>query len=127
MWETDQPARLDASKLLWASLQNVLHCKARSFDCFSLLQSFVAEVDPEAAGSGEDGDDTGKKSVDPVLQYPHNNVGGSSVHVTTCCESLMLSHSSRFVKGVSELEHMGFIKHTQRKKDHVQRLTWGAC
>ncbi|KAF9429269.1 Origin recognition complex subunit 3, partial [Entomortierella beljakovae] len=32
---------------------------------------------------------------------------------------------ARFIAGVAELQFMGFIKSTNRKTDHVQRLTWG--
>lgn len=32
---------------------------------------------------------------------------------------------ARFISGVAELQFMGFIKPTNRKTDHVQRLTWG--
>ncbi|KAI7876829.1 hypothetical protein K492DRAFT_134816 [Lichtheimia hyalospora FSU 10163] len=31
---------------------------------------------------------------------------------------------ARFVRSVAELQFLGFIKSTQRKTDHVQRLTW---
>ncbi|KAF9207972.1 Origin recognition complex subunit 3 [Podila verticillata] len=31
---------------------------------------------------------------------------------------------ARFISGVAELQFMGFIKPTNRKTDHVQRLTW---
>ncbi|KAI9318682.1 origin recognition complex subunit 3 N-terminus-domain-containing protein [Dichotomocladium elegans] len=31
---------------------------------------------------------------------------------------------ARFVRSVAELQFLGFIKPTQRKTDHVQRLTW---
>ncbi|XP_073077097.1 origin recognition complex subunit 3 isoform X2 [Manis javanica] len=34
---------------------------------------------------------------------------------------------ARFIRAVSELELLGFIKPTQRKTDHVARLTWGGC
>jgi origin recognition complex subunit 3 len=30
----------------------------------------------------------------------------------------------RFIQGVSELQYLGFIKPTNRKTDHVVRLTW---
>ncbi|KAF9966160.1 Origin recognition complex subunit 3 [Mortierella alpina] len=32
---------------------------------------------------------------------------------------------ARFISGVAELQFMGFIKPTNRKTDHVMRLTWG--
>lgn len=32
---------------------------------------------------------------------------------------------ARFMQGVMELQHLGFIKKTGRKTDHVSRLTWG--
>ncbi|XP_034050936.1 origin recognition complex subunit 3 [Thalassophryne amazonica] len=34
---------------------------------------------------------------------------------------------ARFIRAVSELEFLGFIKSTKRKTDHVSRLTWGGC
>ncbi|XP_033113233.1 origin recognition complex subunit 3-like [Anneissia japonica] len=34
---------------------------------------------------------------------------------------------ARFIRAVSELQFLGFIKHTRRKTDHVARLTWGGC
>lgn len=34
---------------------------------------------------------------------------------------------ARFIRAVSELQFLGFIKATKRKTDHVARLTWGSC
>uniref|UniRef100_A0A8D0KFZ6 Origin recognition complex subunit 3 n=1 Tax=Salvator merianae TaxID=96440 RepID=A0A8D0KFZ6_SALMN len=34
---------------------------------------------------------------------------------------------ARFIRAVSELELLGFIKPTKQKPDHVARLTWGSC
>uniref|UniRef100_A0A667GKK9 Origin recognition complex subunit 3 n=1 Tax=Lynx canadensis TaxID=61383 RepID=A0A667GKK9_LYNCA len=34
---------------------------------------------------------------------------------------------ARFIRAVSELELLGFIKPTKQKTDHVARLTWGGC
>ncbi|CAJ1073501.1 origin recognition complex subunit 3 [Xyrichtys novacula] len=34
---------------------------------------------------------------------------------------------ARFIRAVSELEFLGFIKSTKKKTDHVARLTWGGC
>ncbi|XP_028294775.1 origin recognition complex subunit 3 isoform X2 [Gouania willdenowi] len=34
---------------------------------------------------------------------------------------------ARFIRSVSELEFLGFIKSTRQKTDHVARLTWGGC
>lgn len=34
---------------------------------------------------------------------------------------------ARFIRAVSELEFLGFIKATKQKTDHVARLTWGGC
>nr|CAB3264576.1 origin recognition complex subunit 3-like [Phallusia mammillata] len=31
---------------------------------------------------------------------------------------------ARFIQAVSELQHLGFVKPTKKKTDHVQRLTW---
>lgn len=40
---------------------------------------------------------------------------------------LSLFSSARFIRAVSELEFLGFIKSTKQKTDHVARLTWGGC
>ena len=34
---------------------------------------------------------------------------------------------ARFIRAVSELQFLGFVKSTKRKTDHVARLTWGGC
>ncbi|MBN3294448.1 ORC3 protein, partial [Polypterus senegalus] len=34
---------------------------------------------------------------------------------------------ARFIRAVSELEFVGFVKPTKKKTDHVARLTWGGC
>lgn len=34
---------------------------------------------------------------------------------------------ARFIRAVSELELLGFVKPTKQKTDHVARLTWGGC
>ncbi|KAF3844935.1 hypothetical protein F7725_008098 [Dissostichus mawsoni] len=34
---------------------------------------------------------------------------------------------ARFIRAVSELEFLGFIKSTKQKTDHVARITWGGC
>lgn len=40
---------------------------------------------------------------------------------------LTFTSSARFIRAVSELEFLGFIKSTKQKTDHVARLTWGGC
>uniref|UniRef100_A0A8C3AU68 Origin recognition complex subunit 3 n=1 Tax=Cyclopterus lumpus TaxID=8103 RepID=A0A8C3AU68_CYCLU len=50
--------------------------------------------------------------------------------VVSAAEELMflsLFSSARFIRAVSELEFLGFIKSTKQKTDHVARLTWGGC
>ncbi|KAM5163315.1 origin recognition complex subunit 3 [Mantella aurantiaca] len=34
---------------------------------------------------------------------------------------------ARFIRAVSELELLGFVKPSRQKTDHVARLTWGGC
>ncbi|XP_069462488.1 origin recognition complex subunit 3 isoform X2 [Ambystoma mexicanum] len=34
---------------------------------------------------------------------------------------------ARFIRAVSEMELLGFVKATKQKTDHVARLTWGGC
>ncbi|XP_040596292.1 origin recognition complex subunit 3 isoform X1 [Mesocricetus auratus] len=45
---------------------------------------------------------------------------------TTSEEMNEIVHA-RFIRAVSELELLGFIKPTKQKTDHVARLTWGGC
>ncbi|KAH6588634.1 hypothetical protein BASA50_010595 [Batrachochytrium salamandrivorans] len=46
---------------------------------------------------------------------------------SACCTAVPdpLEIQVRFVKAVADLQHLGFIKPTARKTDHVVRLTWG--
>ncbi|XP_078699748.1 origin recognition complex subunit 3-like [Branchiostoma floridae x Branchiostoma belcheri] len=74
-----------------------LEC-GRLINLYDWLQAFVMLVHSE-----ENGADTSKQNkVDEVLQ-------------------------ARFIRAVSELQFLGFIKPTKRKTDHVARLTWGGC
>lgn len=80
-----------------------LEC-GRLINLFDWLCSFVAVVDPKAAEklANQEGGRGSKDDIDPTLH-------------------------ARFIQAVSELQLLGFIKPTQKKTDHVQRLTWGAC
>ncbi|XP_072036057.1 origin recognition complex subunit 3-like [Amphiura filiformis] len=78
-----------------------LEC-GRLINLYDWMQAFVTVVQ-----GGEDEADgekkaASKKKADPVLQ-------------------------ARFIRAVSELQFLGFIKSTKRKTDHVARLTWGGC
>ena len=45
--------------------------------------------------------------------------------VVAICNLLKyLMNSARFVRAVSELQFLGLIKATNKKFDHVTRLTW---
>ncbi|KJE96911.1 origin recognition complex ORC subunit 3 [Capsaspora owczarzaki ATCC 30864] len=59
----------------------------------------MAEDDPENAAEPAEGESTA--SISPEIH-------------------------ARFIRAVSELQFMGFIKATSRKTDHVSKLTWGA-
>ena len=37
------------------------------------------------------------------------------------------AYRARFMRAISELQFLGFIKATKRKTDHVERLTWDLC
>lgn len=50
-----------------------------------------------------------------------------SIHVIKSAISLTETSSARFIRAVSELELLGFIKPSKQKTDHVARLTWGGC
>ncbi|XP_071954992.1 origin recognition complex subunit 3-like isoform X2 [Antedon mediterranea] len=52
--------------------------------------------------------------------------GGSSENEDENTEEDQVLHA-RFIRAVSELQFLGFIKHTKKKTDHVARLTWGGC
>ncbi|XP_056635382.1 origin recognition complex subunit 3 [Diorhabda sublineata] len=67
----------------------------KMINLYDWLQSFLSIVDPDV-----DTQQTAKIFIKPELQ-------------------------ARFTQAVAELEHLGFIKSSKRKTDHVQRLTWG--
>lgn len=46
---------------------------------------------------------------------------------STVSEEMSEIIHARFIRAVSELELLGFIKPTKQKTDHVARLTWGGC
>ncbi|XP_072409769.1 origin recognition complex subunit 3 [Chiloscyllium punctatum] len=73
-----------------------LEC-GRLINLYDWLQAFVTVV---SASEGQDPDKPSKGQVDQVLH-------------------------ARFIRAVSELEFLGFIKPTKQKTDHVARLTWG--
>ncbi|KAL5481977.1 hypothetical protein EMCRGX_G022254 [Ephydatia muelleri] len=75
-----------------------LEC-GKMINLFDWMQAFIAVVQPDKLKEKES---KKKQEVEPALQ-------------------------ARFAQAVSELQLLGFVKPTQRKTDHVQRLTWGAC
>ncbi|EDO40942.1 predicted protein, partial [Nematostella vectensis] len=77
-----------------------LEC-SRMINLYDWLQAFKVVLDPDPKASTKTPSKKQKKS-DEQLQ-------------------------ARFIRAVSELQFMGFIKPTKRKTDHVQRLTWGGC
>ncbi|KAI9501647.1 origin recognition complex subunit 3 N-terminus-domain-containing protein [Coemansia spiralis] len=44
----------------------------------------------------------------------------------SCSASGQSEVQARFMRAVEEMRYLGFVKSTQRKTDHVVRLTWGA-
>ncbi|XP_041044623.1 origin recognition complex subunit 3 isoform X2 [Carcharodon carcharias] len=73
-----------------------LEC-GRLINLYDWLQAFVTVV---SAAEEKDPDKMSNGQVDEVLH-------------------------ARFIRAVSELEFLGFIKPTKQKTDHVARLTWG--
>ena len=102
-----------------------LEC-GRLINLFDWLCSFVAVVDPEAAEklTNQEGGRGSKEDIDPTLQYPLHK---TAMFVVSVFYFFNQWSSARFIQAVSELQLLGFVKPTQRKTDHVQRLTWGAC
>ncbi|KAJ8314835.1 hypothetical protein KUTeg_006985 [Tegillarca granosa] len=45
--------------------------------------------------------------------------------VLTPLNDIYFWYQARFIRAVSELQFLGFVKPTKRKTDHVARLTWG--
>ena len=45
--------------------------------------------------------------------------------IVTLNSTVFCDCRARFIKSISELQFLGFIKPTGRKTDHVVRLTWG--
>ncbi|XP_072912496.1 origin recognition complex subunit 3 isoform X1 [Hemitrygon akajei] len=73
-----------------------LEC-GRLINLYDWLQAFATVV---CAAEGKDPDKINNGQVDDILH-------------------------ARFIRAVSELEFLGFIKPTKQKTDHVARLTWG--
>ncbi|XP_072106099.1 origin recognition complex subunit 3 isoform X2 [Mobula birostris] len=73
-----------------------LEC-GRLINLYDWLQAFATVV---CAAEGKDSDKINNGQVDDILH-------------------------ARFIRAVSELEFLGFIKPTKQKTDHVARLTWG--
>ncbi|XP_032876738.1 origin recognition complex subunit 3 isoform X3 [Amblyraja radiata] len=73
-----------------------LEC-GRLINLYDWLQAFATVV---CAAEGKDPDEINNGQVEEVIH-------------------------ARFIRAVSELEFLGFIKSTKRKTDHVARLTWG--
>lgn len=68
---------------------------------YDWLQAFITVIDPSLSDTSKKKSQK-KKKLEEQLQ-------------------------ARFIRGVSELQFLGFIKATKRKTDHVARLTWGGC
>jgi len=77
-----------------------LEC-AKLINLYDWLQAFITVIDPSLVDSKRK-KSKAKQKLEEQLQ-------------------------ARFIRGVSELQYLGFIKGTKRKTDHVQRLTWGGC
>ncbi|XP_077869798.1 origin recognition complex subunit 3-like [Saccoglossus kowalevskii] len=81
-----------------------LEC-GRLINLYDWLQAYITIVDDNEDSAAEDENEESKKvdkPPDPVLQ-------------------------ARFIRAVSELQFLSFIKPTKKKTDHVARLTWGGC
>ncbi|XP_022101545.1 origin recognition complex subunit 3-like [Acanthaster planci] len=70
----------------------------RLINLYDWLQAFITVVTGEQ--EQDEGSHDNSKKPDPQLQ-------------------------ARFIRAVSELQFLGFIKATRKKTDHVARLTWG--
>lgn len=74
------------------------------------------EADGEAEKQGNDKEASGKgkeKSGDEELDQVEDLVRNKFAQ-------------ARFIRAVGELQFLGFVKPTQKKTDHVMRLTWGS-
>lgn len=58
---------------------------------------------------------------------PRENGVSNMCHKNCTQVSFTEAFSARFIRAVSELELLGFIKPSKQKTDHVARLTWGGC
>ena len=76
----------------------------RLINLYDWLQAFMSYIDPSVCEDqgGKKKKSEKKKKLEEQLQ-------------------------ARFIRGISELQFLGFIKGTRRKTDHVSRLTWGSC
>ncbi|XP_014663446.1 PREDICTED: origin recognition complex subunit 3-like [Priapulus caudatus] len=97
--EAEKEAILGSMPDICVAYKLHLEC-GKLINLYDWLQAFVTIVDP-ASVDDDDDDSTGN---DP--------------------NELM---HARFIRAVSELQFLGFVKPTKRKTDHVARLTWGGC
>ncbi|KAG0300536.1 Origin recognition complex subunit 3 [Dissophora globulifera] len=92
------------------------------FDWFTAFGMILERGMDEDSNKDENDNDSGhgrkraktKGKKDPVNGSHKKKVGLDQKEV-----------QARFITAVAELQLMGFIKPTNRKTDHVQRLTWG--
>eukprot|EP00054_Salpingoeca_dolichothecata_P020871 m.132786 g.132786 ORF g.132786 m.132786 type:complete len:103 (+) comp23783_c0_seq2:2277-2585(+) len=77
------------------------------------MQAFAFEVQEQNAANEEEDDDE-----------PHENAPASRTQKAAKGKVDAIIQT-RFLRAVTELQMLGFVKPTTRKTDHVQRLTWG--
>ncbi|KAF9191007.1 Origin recognition complex subunit 3 [Haplosporangium sp. Z 767] len=87
-------------------------------------------LDANQGGHGDDGqydDDNGKdgSSKRKRAKKKHTKAAAAAIDMDKKQRLDQKEVQARFISGVAELQFMGFIKPTNRKTDHVMRLTWG--
>jgi origin recognition complex subunit 3 len=96
----------------FSAFKAILECEGNYTD--EAVTQFKAE--------NGDGDDTNASNKDKEKVNEEEKQSEGEV------EDLLRNKfaQARFIRAVSELQFLGFVKPTQKKTDHVMRLTWGS-
>lgn len=91
----------------------------RMINIFDWYQSFAVVLETQrerGLGTGNQKQTSGFPSDGAVDECRHSDEGGQSED-----EEWGMEVQARFIRGVHDLDLMGFLKHTGRKPDHVAR------
>ncbi|KAG0255880.1 Origin recognition complex subunit 3, partial [Mortierella polycephala] len=95
------------------------------FTAFGMILERGLDVNRGRDDDGQYDDDNGKDGSPKRKRAKKKSIKAAAVDVDKKQGLDQKEVQARFISGVAELQFMGFIKPTNRKTDHVMRLTWG--